>query len=113
MGKNVLIVIAIGGFLHLGGYTSIAKLVIGISILVGLVKLVKGKKNKSKDKDSNKTNLMDPIEIETVRKPDYQIPGDMIMKVSPDKSPRKPAYMKAVGEASSPIAKYIGKKLKD
>lgn len=115
MVKNILIMVAIGGFLHLGGYPSIARIAIGIAILGGLISLFKGKKSKSKDKesDSKKDYLMDPIEIETTRKPDYQIPSNMVMKVSPNKKPSQPKYVTAVGKISSPLTKYIGKKLKD
>jgi len=112
--ENILIVIAVGGFLYLGGYTSLAKAVAGLAILAtlitGIKKSIKSSGEQEKDKSSN---TMDPIEIETTRKPDYQIPSDIIMTVSPDKSPSKPGYMKAVKGASEPVTKYIGKKLKD
>ncbi len=112
--ENILVIIAIGGFLYLGGYLFLAKAITGIAVLTALMTGIKKsiKSSKSSEKEPS-PNTMDPIEIETTRKPDYQIPSDIIMTVSPDKSPSKPGYMKAVKGASEPVTKYIGKKLKD
>lgn len=110
---NFLIAAAVAGFLYLGGYILLSKVILGIAALTGLASLTRSLTSKKKEKSKPKNpNLMDPIEIETTRKPDYKIPSDITMKVSPDKSPSKTKYQKGIEGTFGSMAKLIGKKLK-
>lgn len=111
---NIVLTIAIGGFLHLGGYIALAKIIWGIAtisiIVTGIKRSIEKKSGPSPDSNPN---TMDPIEIETTRKPDYQIPSEIVMGVSPDEDPSTPTYAKAAQGFTSPLQKYIKKKMND
>lgn len=110
--SNVLIAAGIAGFLYLGGYTFIAKLVIGAAIVIGLSKAA-AHSVKSTSKSSSQENVLEPIEIETTKKPDYKIPEETSLLLKDDKDPKHTRGGKALRGTFGVGAKWLGKKLKD
>lgn len=111
--SNVLIAAGIAGFLYLGGYVFIAKLVIGLVALIAIFSAAASSLKKSKSKSSSQDNVMDPIEIETVKKPDYKIPEKTSLLLKPDKDPKNTRTGEALKGTFGVGAKWLGKKLKD
>ncbi len=111
---NVLTMIAVAGFLYIGGYIFLAKAIGGIALIAGIGTGISKTFNSSKEpsKSSSQAQVMDPIEIESKRKPDYTIPDDITMKVSPDKDAKESHTAKALKGTLGPTAKWLGKKIK-
>jgi len=111
--NNVLIMVVIGALLYMEGYLLLAKGIVAISLIGAVTSAFKGR-SKSKDKSKNKSpNMLDPIEIESVRKPPYRIPKNMDMEVSPDKDASESFVSEAM--KASPLGitgKILGKKIK-
>lgn len=111
--SNVLIVMVIGAFLYLEGHVFIAQGVVALTLAGTLASKLKRKEKKPKKNPG--VEMLDPIEIETIRKPPYRIPKSMDISLSPNKKPSTPQTTKALkasplGMMGNALGKRIRKK---
>lgn len=116
--SNVLIMVVIGAFLYMEGHLFMAKGIVALAVLGAVTTAVIGRgKNSKKDKKKTKNpgvEMLDPIEIDSVRKPPYRIPKKMQMKVSPNKKASESFTSLAIKASPLGLAgKWMGKKLKN